>query len=260
MNGATVKQIFADDGVLVEIFDTGELAARTVSGVSPEFGYLARLAELPVNMADRYVITEITSVYPAGTVLTWNAERQCLCPENRGLPNLHLHDLDEYWDIMEECKSEEGSGFYTLTLTDNAGLLSVHANSRAILDEALGVAKGLVETVKADDMGSFEGDPADDCYYVSRQSEYKSSLAEVVAKLHGSRKLWWQAEDAAELQRTLQEILENGAKVLKVVPDIPSQPAGPFSVVFSINPKDAHRFFGSTIDVSSYLDESLLTL
>lgn len=258
LSGSVVDQIFADDGVQIEVFDR-DLFNEDGIGVAPEFAYLAEEEKLPLQMAKSYVLTEETDDYPVGTVFNWNEEKRKLIPVDDNLPNLWAKEFDEYWDILEECGQGSFTGNYVLTLANNAGSLAVYAKSRAELDDAIGEAADLVIKVEPESAASAEMASEEDTYFVGRPV-YKSCLEDVIASLHRKRSLWWRADDLAELNETLRDIIRKGATIQKAVPEMPDRPDGPFSIVFSINPKDARMFFGDAIDTTSYLDEDLRIL
>jgi hypothetical protein len=258
LSGSVVDQIFADDGVKIEVFDR-DLFDQDGIGVDPEFAYLAEEEKLPLKMAKSYVLTEETDEYPLGTVFNWNEEKRKLIPVDSDLPTLWPTDLEEYLEILEECGHGTFTGHYILTLADNAGSLAVHAKSRAELDDAIGEAADRIVKIEPESSASAEMASEDDTYFVGHPV-YKSCLEDVIASLHRKRSLWWRADDLAELNETLRDIISKGATIKKVVPELPEHQDGPFSIVFSINPKDAKTFFGDVVDTSSYLDEDLRIL
>lgn len=157
-----------------------------------------------------------------------------------------------------EVTRENSLTCFQLTLANNAGWLLVEVPAGASLYAALKSVQDLVVDMKVVNYGLND---ITEAYFLGNPA-YRSSLADVVRKLTSSRQLWWIADSQNEAEKWKEELEGKGAISVELKPQSPKLSDGQIDVVFSINPADAAKFFGSEdkIEPETYLDEDLVRL
>lgn len=150
---------------------------------------------------------------------------------------------------VSQNSTESEKRVFDVELVGHAGYLTVLAQSEKDLVRALEPVRDKVADISAssfvpdNEMAKTMG------WYDLASNQNQRPLACVVDLLAQKRRLWWIADSKSVADEWVADIQAKGGTVERQI-----------SVVFAINPQHAKRFFGTEIDVSSYLDEDLSTL